>query len=136
MLIQTLPPRLMWRVIAIRAASICRFVTYAGARAWMPYSPNEISVPPVAAPERPGWCCLRCFSLRGISTVRPPFRTQGREPPRLRAPRTTQRRPRRPQARRLPPLSPERRPDRADPAEAEAPQAAPPGALRRRDRWH
>ncbi len=27
MLIQTLPPRLMWRVMAIRAASICRLVT-------------------------------------------------------------------------------------------------------------
>src|SRR6478735_9028785 len=35
----------------------------------MPNSPNEIAVPPVAAPERPGWCCLRCFSLRGISTA-------------------------------------------------------------------
>ena len=30
MLIQTLPPRLMWRVIAIRAASIWRAVIHAG----------------------------------------------------------------------------------------------------------
>ena len=30
--------------------------------------------PPVAAPLRLGWCCLRCLTLRGISMVRPPFR--------------------------------------------------------------
>src|SRR3978361_2138125 len=71
MLIQTLPPRLMWRVIAIRAASIWRLVTYAGVIAWMPYSPNETLVPPVAWPVRPGWCCLRCLTLRGISITKP-----------------------------------------------------------------
>src|SRR5665811_1973236 len=71
MLIQTLPPRLMWRVIAIRAASIWRLVTYAGVIAWMPYSPNETLVPPVAWPVRPGWCCLRCLTLRGISIIMP-----------------------------------------------------------------
>src|SRR5439155_10846519 len=32
-LIHTLPPRLMWRVIAIRAASICRAVIHPGSRA-------------------------------------------------------------------------------------------------------
>src|SRR3954466_10392174 len=57
----------MWRVIAIRAASIWRLVTYAGVSAWMPYSPNDTSVPPVAWPERPGWCCLRYLTLRGMS---------------------------------------------------------------------
>src|SRR4051794_12982463 len=67
MLIQTLPPRRMWRVIAIRADSICRFVTYAGSSAWMPNSPNVTFVPPLAAPERSGWCCLRCLTRRGIS---------------------------------------------------------------------
>src|SRR4051812_6064738 len=67
MLIQTLPPRRMWRVMAIRADSICRFVTYAGSRAWMPYSPKTTFVPPLAAPERPGWCCLRCLTRRGMS---------------------------------------------------------------------
>ena len=36
MLIQTLPPRLMWRVTAIRAASIWRLVMYAPSSAWMP----------------------------------------------------------------------------------------------------
>ena len=34
--IQTLPPRLMWRVIAIRAASIWRVVIQPGSSAWMP----------------------------------------------------------------------------------------------------
>src|SRR3954449_8294443 len=67
MLIQTLPPRLMCRVIAIRADSICRLVTYAGSSAWMPYSPNVTRVPPLAGPERFGWCCLRCLTRRGIS---------------------------------------------------------------------
>src|SRR5262249_37757842 len=70
-LIQTLPPRLMCRVMAIRADSICRLVTYAGSSAWMPYSPKVTRVPPLAAPVRPGWCCLRCLTLRGISTPQP-----------------------------------------------------------------
>src|SRR6187402_3362502 len=71
MLIQTFPPRLMWRVIAIRAASIWRLVTYAGVIAWMPNSPKLTFVPPVAWPLRPGWCCLRCLTLRGINIVMP-----------------------------------------------------------------
>src|SRR3954453_4175758 len=33
----------------------------------MPYSPNVTRVPPLAAPERPGWCCLRCLTRRGIN---------------------------------------------------------------------
>src|ERR1700712_1078340 len=33
----------------------------------MPNSPNVTAVPPLAAPERPGWCCLRCLTLRGMS---------------------------------------------------------------------
>src|SRR3954453_18207652 len=67
MLIQTLPPRLMCRVIAIRADSIWRLVTYAGSSAWMPYSPKTTFVPPLAAPARPGGCCFRCFTRRGMS---------------------------------------------------------------------
>src|SRR5690625_3120789 len=72
-LIHTLPPRLMWRVMAIRAASICRFVTYAPDTAWIPSSPNLSVVPPVATPRRLGWCCLRTLTLRGTnnSTVPP-----------------------------------------------------------------
>src|SRR5918997_11475 len=71
--IQPSPPRRMWRVMAIRADSICRLVTYAGSSAWMAYSPKLISVPPLARPERLGWCCLRCLTRRGISTVSDPL---------------------------------------------------------------
>src|SRR5690349_9614248 len=67
MLIHTLPPRRMCRLMAIRAGSICRLVTYAGVSAWMPYSPNARLLPPLEAPSRPGWCCLRCLTRRGIS---------------------------------------------------------------------
>src|SRR5919107_4161379 len=71
--IQPFPPRRMWRVMAIRADSICRLVTYAGSSAWMAYSPKLIWVPPFARPERLGWCCLRCLTRRGISTVSDPL---------------------------------------------------------------
>src|SRR3984885_1294383 len=67
MLIHTFPPRRMCRVMAIRAASICRLVTYACSSAWIPSSPNETRVPPVALPVRCGRCCLRCLTLRGMS---------------------------------------------------------------------
>src|SRR3954454_4530608 len=33
----------------------------------MPNSANVTAVPPLAAPPRPGWCCLRCLTLRGMS---------------------------------------------------------------------
>src|SRR5215468_4207521 len=33
----------------------------------MPYSPKLTRVAPLAAPERSGWCCLRCLTLRGTS---------------------------------------------------------------------
>jgi hypothetical protein len=48
MLIQTLPPRLILRVIAIRAASIWRLVTQPRSSAFSPYSPNSTRVPPLA----------------------------------------------------------------------------------------
>src|ERR1700689_3933807 len=67
MLIHTFPPRRMCRVMAIRAASICRLVTYECSRAWMPNSPKFTWVPPVALPVRCGRCCLRCLTLRGMS---------------------------------------------------------------------
>src|SRR3954468_24706008 len=47
MLIQTLPPRLILRVIAIRAASIWRLVIQPRSRALSPYSPNVTVVPPL-----------------------------------------------------------------------------------------
>ena len=50
-LIQTLPPRLILRVIAIRAASIWRFVTQPVSRAFSPYSPKcTVVLPFVTAP--------------------------------------------------------------------------------------
>ena len=66
-MIHTFPPRRMCRVMAIRAASICRLVTYACSRAWMQYSPNVTSVPPVACPVMRPRCCFRCLTLRGIN---------------------------------------------------------------------
>ena len=70
-LIQTLPPRLMARVMAIRAASIWRAVSQPGSRAWIPYSPKASSVTPVARPlVRPRWC-LRWATLRGINMAWP-----------------------------------------------------------------
>src|SRR5919112_161525 len=69
----------MWRVMAIRADSICRLVTYAGSRAWMAYSPKLISVPPLALPVRLGGCCLRCLTRRGMSMASGPlFRSRCR----------------------------------------------------------
>jgi hypothetical protein len=43
-LIQTFPPRLILRVIAIRAASICRFVIQPFSSALIPYSPKATTV--------------------------------------------------------------------------------------------
>src|ERR1700743_3086032 len=57
----------MCRVMAIRAASICRLVTYACSSAWIPYSPKFTWVPPVALPVRCGRCCFLCLTLRGMS---------------------------------------------------------------------
>src|SRR5215218_8756032 len=71
-LIHTLPPRLILRVIAIRAASICRFVSQPSSRALMPYSPNWISVCPRESPRRRPRCCLRCLTRFGESIYRPP----------------------------------------------------------------
>src|SRR6056297_2167571 len=69
-LIQTLPPRLIERVMAIRAASIWRAVSQPGSSAWIPYSPKWRPEPPLVRPfVRPRWC-LRWATLRGISMVR------------------------------------------------------------------
>src|SRR3954469_8951226 len=43
----------------------------------MPKSPKASFVPPLAAPVRFGWCCLRCLTRRGISmSVSPPVRAR------------------------------------------------------------
>src|SRR5579863_2067913 len=64
--IHSLPPRLMNRVMATRAASICRSVIHAGSRAFKPYSPNDNSPPRQALPRRRPRCCLRYFTFLGI----------------------------------------------------------------------
>ena len=67
MLIQTFPPRLMWRVMAIRAASICRLVTYAGSTAWMPQSPNATFGAALGVTAALRVVLLAVLHLRGIN---------------------------------------------------------------------
>ena len=57
--IQMRPPRLMWWVIARRAASIWRLVSQHTSSAMSPYSPKLTVVPPFAIPERRPRCTLR-----------------------------------------------------------------------------
>src|SRR4028118_1484014 len=74
MLIQTFPPRLIFLVIAIRAASIWRLLIQAGSSACSPYSPNYTSVPPLAWPRiLPLWGFLY-LSFFGTSISLPPDR--------------------------------------------------------------
>src|ERR1700722_16598603 len=65
--IQTFPPRLTWRVMAIRAASIWRAVSHPGSIAWIPKSPNDTAAPPLAWPFRRPRCVLRCLTFLGIN---------------------------------------------------------------------
>src|SRR4051794_1319349 len=53
--------------MAIRAASIWRAVIHPGSWAWMPKSPNVISLAPLAIPVLRPRCCLRCLTRRGIN---------------------------------------------------------------------
>ena len=77
-LIHTLPPRRMRRLIAIRAASICRFVIHAGSSALSPYWPKCTSVLPRDNPaRRPRWC-LRCLTRLGRSIAYDPCPDGGR----------------------------------------------------------
>src|SRR5829696_1129278 len=66
-LIQTLPPRLIFRVIATRAASICRLVIQPRSTALSPYSPNDTLVPRLANPRLRPRCSLRHFTRFGCS---------------------------------------------------------------------
>src|SRR5260221_39120 len=97
MLIQTLPPRLILRVIAIRAASIWRLVTQPCSIALRPYSPNWTRVPPLAMPRRRPRCGLRDLVRLGSSTTTRLLqgRHRRREPPPL-APRPPLQTPRAP----------------------------------------
>src|SRR5690242_8521909 len=70
MRIQIRPPRLMWRVIARRAASICRAVSRPRPTAFKPYSPKLTLAPTVATPLLRPFCSLRYFLLAGCSIFR------------------------------------------------------------------
>src|SRR6185436_6059643 len=65
--IQMRPPRLMWRVIARRAASIWRAVNRPRVVALRPYSPKLTLAPVVASPLLRPFCSLRYFLLAGCS---------------------------------------------------------------------
>src|SRR6187455_1139582 len=68
MRIQIRPPRLMWRVMARRAASIWRAVRRPRATAFRPYSPKLTLLPRVALPVLRPFCSLRYLRLAGCST--------------------------------------------------------------------
>src|SRR6476620_3129610 len=68
--IQIRPPRLMWRVIARRAASLCRDVRRPRSVAFRPYSPKLTLLPTVATPLFRPFCSLRYFLLAGCSILR------------------------------------------------------------------
>src|SRR5437870_10765485 len=77
MLIQTLPPRLTWRVMATRADSIWRLVIQPGSIAWRPKSPKLTLVPPLDSPRMRPRCCLRCLTFFGLSIGGPLLRLMG-----------------------------------------------------------
>src|ERR687897_475562 len=66
-LTQTLPPRLMLRVIAIRAASIWRFVSQPASRVLRPYSPNSTFCWARDSPGLRPRCCRRYLTRLGDS---------------------------------------------------------------------
>src|SRR5258708_27824556 len=88
-LIQTLPPRLILRVIAIRAASIWRLVSQPPSSALRPYSPNCTCTSPRELPPPRPRCCLRCLTRLGesISEHPRPHPALRRHPDRDRLPR-------------------------------------------------
>src|SRR6185312_14658085 len=65
MRIQTRPTRLMWRVMARRAASISRAVTRPGSVALRPKLPKLSAVPPLALPWMRPLCALRYLVRAG-----------------------------------------------------------------------
>src|SRR5450830_1498599 len=76
--IQIFPPRLTERVIARRAASICRDVIQAGSSVARPYSPKATLWPPLAIPDIRPRITLRCLTRFGISIASHPLRGSGR----------------------------------------------------------
>src|SRR5580765_5547004 len=69
MRIQSLPPRLIKRVMATREASICRSVIHAASIAFKPYSPKAKLPPRHALPVRRPRICFRYFTFLGINIV-------------------------------------------------------------------
>src|SRR5882672_3429799 len=67
--IQIRPPRLIWRVIARRAASIWRAVRRPRPTAFKPNSPKLTFAPRVATPVLRPFCSLRYFLLAGCSIL-------------------------------------------------------------------
>src|SRR6266567_7245021 len=65
--IHILPPRLMKRVMATRAASIWRSVIQPGSSTFSPKSPNANWLPRHAFPVMRPRCCLRYFTFFGIN---------------------------------------------------------------------
>src|SRR5262249_6976863 len=66
-LIQTLPPRLILRVIATRAASIWRLLIQPRSSVFSPYSPKATVLPPLVLPRIRPRICLRYLTRFGIS---------------------------------------------------------------------
>src|SRR5690348_13745080 len=67
MRIHTRPWRFIWRVIARRAASICRAVTRSGSIDFRPYEPKLSVKPPLAVPWIRPLNCLRYLVRLGDS---------------------------------------------------------------------
>src|SRR4030042_1785202 len=67
MRIQTWPPRFTWRVMAIRAASICWAVSRPHSSACRPKSPKAMKFPRLALPLMRPFICLRYFTRFGLS---------------------------------------------------------------------
>src|SRR5216683_4322143 len=73
--IHTRPIRLMWRVMARRAASIWRAVTRPGDVAFSPKLPKLSAVPPLASPWMRPLCALRYLVRFGESMFLRPLQT-------------------------------------------------------------
>src|SRR6266540_3145559 len=69
---QIFPPRAMKRVIATRAASICRSVSQQGSSAFRPKSPNDTSEPRQALPAMRPRCCFLNLTFFGINMTNNP----------------------------------------------------------------
>src|SRR5574344_3081069 len=77
MRIQSLPLRVISRLITTRHASICVAVTNPRSSAFRPYSPNASSAPEVAKPARLPFDCLRYLTRLGIRGIVLPPLTAG-----------------------------------------------------------